>query len=112
MACRLAFDARILWNAAQEHMRTTGQDDLPLREYVRGLLAGALALAKDALKASDTGAGAFVRLRQEADRLRQELLATELPWDESNSLRVDPKALAQAQVDTARRCHRHGGMAS
>jgi hypothetical protein len=102
IACRLAFDARILWNAAQERMRATGKDDLPLREYVRGVLAGARSLAEDALKTTDSSTDTFRRLRQEADRLRQELLATELPWDESNSLRVDPKAFAQAQADTAR----------
>ena len=101
MACRLAFDARVLWNAAQEGMCASGKDDLPLREDVRGVLAGALALAKDALKAAGDSAGAFDGLQQEADRLRQELLATELPWEESNSLRVDPKVLAQAQADLA-----------
>src|SRR4051812_48917014 len=49
MACRLAFDARMLWNEAQERMCAAGKDDLPVREYVRGVLAGALALAEDAL---------------------------------------------------------------
>ena len=102
MACRLAFDARVLWNAAQEHMFATGKDDLPLREYVRSVLGGALALAKDTRKEVEAVGGDAANLQQEADRLRQELAATELTWDARAGLKRDPKTLEQAQAETAR----------
>ncbi len=102
MACRLARDARALWNAAQERLHAAAKDDPPLREYVRDVMAGALALAEDALKAAPDSVGPPVSLRLEADRLRQELAATELPWDASDALRVDPQVLAQAQADSER----------
>jgi hypothetical protein len=102
IACRLAWDARVLWNAAQEQMYATGKDDLPLREYARSMLADARALAEDTLKTAPEMTGAFVDLQKEADRLRQELAATELAWDASAGLRLDPKVLEQAHEETAR----------
>ena len=83
-------------------MYATGKDDLPLREYARSMLAGARALAEDTLKTAPEMTGAFVDLQKEADRLRQELAATELAWDASAGLRLDPKVLEQAREETAR----------
>jgi hypothetical protein len=102
MACRVAFDARLLWNAAQERLYAAAKDDPPLREYVRGLLARALDLAEDALKAAPESGDPFVSLRNEAVRLRQELAAAGLPWGDSSALRPDPKMLEEARMDTER----------
>src|SRR5689334_3641369 len=82
VACGLAVNAHVVWNAAQEQLYAADKDDPPLREYVRGVLAAALALVEDVLKAAPAGAGPFVKLHKEADRLRLELLGTSRPWKE------------------------------